>query len=36
MLKNAYSFSGFSVIDVKKAKIFYADILGLEVKENDC
>ncbi|MBK0381471.1 VOC family protein [Pedobacter sp. SD-b] len=34
MLKNSYAFSGFSVKDLQKAKEFYSDTLGLEVKEN--
>jgi catechol 2,3-dioxygenase-like lactoylglutathione lyase family enzyme len=34
MLKNAYAFSGFAVKELKKAKDFYANVLGLEVIEN--
>jgi catechol 2,3-dioxygenase-like lactoylglutathione lyase family enzyme len=34
MLKNAYAFSGFAVKELKKAKEFYANILGLKVIEN--
>ena len=33
MLKNSKAFSGFSVNDISKAKKFYSEILGLEVKE---
>lgn len=31
MFKNTKAFSGFSVNDIEKAKIFYAEVLGLEV-----
>lgn len=34
MLKHSKAFSGFSVDDVTKAKNFYSEILGLEVKDN--
>lgn len=34
MLKQSKAFSGFSVNDIPKAKEFYAEILGLEVKDN--
>ena len=34
MLKNSKAFSGFSVNDIQKAKRFYSEILGLEVKDN--
>ena len=34
MLKHSHAFSGFSVNDIQKARTFYADILGLEVKDN--
>lgn len=34
MLKHSKAFSGFSVKDIVKAKKFYAEILGLEVKDN--
>jgi len=34
MLKNSKAFSGFSVNDIQKAKEFYSEILGLEVKDN--
>lgn len=34
MLKHSKAFSGFSVNDISKAKTFYADILGLNVKNN--
>ncbi len=34
MLKHSQAFSGFSVNDIPKAKTFYADILGLNVKDN--
>lgn len=34
MLKNSKAFSGFSVNDIPKAKKFYSEILGLEVKDN--
>lgn len=33
MFKNTKAFSGFSVNDLKKAKAFYGDTLGLEVSE---
>src|ERR1043166_7156163 len=33
MLKNAAAFSSFSVDDLRKAKQFYGETLGLEVKE---
>jgi predicted enzyme related to lactoylglutathione lyase len=35
MLKKNKAFSGFSTNDIKKAKTFYSQTLGLEVKEND-
>jgi catechol 2,3-dioxygenase-like lactoylglutathione lyase family enzyme len=34
MLKDSHAFSGFSVSDQAAAKKFYADTLGLEVKED--
>jgi predicted enzyme related to lactoylglutathione lyase len=34
MLKHSKAFSGFSVNDIPKAKEFYAEVLGLEVKDN--
>ena len=34
MLKNSKAFSGYSVNDIHKAKEFYSEILGLEVKDN--
>ncbi len=34
MFKNSKAFSGFSVDDLKKAKNFYSEILGLQVTEN--
>jgi len=34
MFKNSKAFSGFSVDDIKKAKAFYKDSLGLKVKDN--
>ncbi len=33
MLQNSPAFSGFSVKDIAKAKTFYKDTLGLDVKE---
>ena len=33
MLKNSKAFSGFSVDDIPKARVFYGDSLGLEVTE---
>lgn len=33
MLENSKAFSGFSVNDLQKAKIFYSETLGLEVLE---
>ncbi|ASQ45890.1 VOC family protein [Legionella clemsonensis] len=35
MLKQSKAFSGFSVNDLKKAKSFYADTLGLKVTEEE-
>jgi catechol 2,3-dioxygenase-like lactoylglutathione lyase family enzyme len=35
MLKTSKGFSGFSVNDIPKAKKFYAETLGLEVKEDE-
>ncbi len=34
MLKHSKAFSGFSVNDIKKAKKFYSEVLGLEVTDN--
>ena len=34
MLKHSRAFGGFSVDDIPKAKTFYSEILGLEVKDN--
>ena len=34
MLKHSKAFSGFSVNDISKAKKFYSEILGLEIKDN--
>lgn len=34
MLKNSNAFSGFSVNDIKKAKTFYQETLGLNVRNN--
>lgn len=34
MLKHSKAFSGFAVNDIQKAKQFYSEILGLNVKEN--
>ncbi len=34
MLEKSKAFSGFSVDDIKKAKTFYRDTLGLTVKDN--
>ena len=34
MLKHSKAFSGFSVDDLQKAKKFYTEILGIEVKDN--
>ena len=34
MRKHSKAFSGFSVNDIQKAKVFYSGILGLEVKDN--
>ena len=33
MFKNTHAFGSFSVDDLQKAKVFYGDTLGLEVKE---
>ncbi len=35
MLKDSYAFSGFSVNDLEAAKVFYADVLGLELGEDE-
>lgn len=35
MLKAKAAFSGFSVDDLKKAKAFYTEILGLKVKDDE-
>ncbi len=35
LFKNTAAFSSFSVNDLQKAKIFYNDILGLEVEESN-
>jgi catechol 2,3-dioxygenase-like lactoylglutathione lyase family enzyme len=35
MLKTSKAFSGFSVNDIPKARRFYAETLGLEVKEDE-
>ena len=34
MLKHSKAFSGFSVNDLQKAKKFYSETLGLDVKDN--
>ncbi|MFN7160807.1 MAG: VOC family protein [Candidatus Gracilibacteria bacterium] len=34
MFKNAHTFSSFSTDNIEKAKEFYGDILGLEIKED--
>src|SRR5690554_7535694 len=34
MLKDSHAFSGFSVSDLDRAREFYKNILGLEVREN--
>ena len=34
MLQRSKAFSSFSVDDVQKAKAFYQDVLGIEVKDN--
>ncbi len=34
MFKHTRAFSGFSVNDIEKAKKFYSETLGLEVKDN--
>ncbi|WP_145854847.1 VOC family protein [Pedobacter suwonensis] len=34
MLQNSKAFGSFSVDDIQKAKEFYQDVLGLEVKDN--
>ncbi|MBC7872124.1 MAG: VOC family protein [Chitinophagaceae bacterium] len=35
MFKNTKAFSSFSVDDVPKAKAFYAEVLGVEVSQDD-
>jgi catechol 2,3-dioxygenase-like lactoylglutathione lyase family enzyme len=35
MLKNSKAFSGFSVDDINKARTFYGETLGLDVKGNE-
>ncbi len=34
MLQDSKAFSGFSVDDIPKAKVFYSETLGLQVSEN--
>ena len=34
MLRNSEAFSGFSVDDIKKARMFYKNTLGLDVRDN--
>ena len=34
MLQNSKAFSGYSVDNIEKAKDFYANVLGLKVKDN--
>ena len=34
MFKHTRAFSGFSVDDLQKAKTFYSEVLGLEIKDN--
>ena len=34
MLKHSKAFSGFSVNDLPKAKAFYSEVLGLDVRDN--
>ncbi|SOD74938.1 predicted enzyme related to lactoylglutathione lyase [Jatrophihabitans sp. GAS493] len=36
MLRDSRAFSGFSVDDIRAAKAFYADVLGLDVTEEHC
>ena len=35
MLKHNEAFSSFSVSDLKQAKLFYSDVLGMEVSEGE-
>ena len=35
MLKDSYAFSGFSVNDLAIAKVFYTDVLGLNVEQDE-
>jgi catechol 2,3-dioxygenase-like lactoylglutathione lyase family enzyme len=35
MFKNTHAFSGFAVDDVRKAKAFYGETLGLDVSESN-
>lgn len=35
MLKKSNAFSGFSVNNLEKAKVFYGEILGIEVEQTD-
>lgn len=35
MFKDTKAFSGYSVNDIAKAKTFYSDILGLDVRQGD-
>ncbi len=35
MFTNTKAFSGFSVDDIAKAKVFYGETLGLEINETD-
>lgn len=34
MFKHTKAFSGFSVDDLQKAKVFYSEVIGLEVVDN--
>lgn len=34
MFRQSYPFSGFSVSDIEKAKVFYGDTLGCELEDN--
>ena len=35
MLRHSKAFSGFSVNDLEKARYFYSEVLGLNVRKND-
>lgn len=34
MLQNSHAFGSFSTDDIEKARVFYSEVLGLDVKDN--